>query len=253
MSQCCYAPPELWVDDTVTLPADEAHHISRVLRAAAGDSLLITDGCGLQAVGHITQCRKGHVVLSVSERRSVPAFMPELHLIQPLIRTQRMDWIIQKAVELGIQHIHPVRSDHAVVHLDNVQAEKKAEHWAGIAIAAMKQSNQVWLPQIHAVDSVCNTIDAFDGTLLYGDLSSSAQPLSTVLPSLHSNISQRAGLLLGPEGDFSPRERACFASKNTMIPVSLGAQIFRAETASIYLMCLTHYALRAHSERDNLL
>jgi len=173
----------------VVVEGSAANHIARVLRLRSGDSLTVFDGSGGEFGARIEEFRKEAVVVAVEEHRPLDRESPlPLTLVQGISRGERMDWIIQKATELGASRIVPVFTKRSVVRLDEKQAERKLQHWRAIAVAACEQCGRNRIPDLAA------PVDFFD--MLAGD--SSGRPDSTG----HTGSAGSTRLLLSPTGDL---------------------------------------------------
>src|ERR1700730_3829846 len=141
----------------VVVEGSAANHIARVLRLRSGDSLTLFDGSGGEFGARIEEFRKEAVVVAVEEHRPLDRESPlPLTLVQGISRGERMDWIIQKATELGASRIVPVFTKRSVVRLDEKQAERKMQHWRAIAVAACEQCGRNRIPEL------ATPVDFFD-------------------------------------------------------------------------------------------
>jgi len=140
---------ELHTGRRLTVEGSAGNHIARVLRLRAGDALTLFNGQGGEYAGAIEEIRRDTVVVSVLERREVERESPyQLTLAQGISRGERMDWVVQKATELGVWRIAPIFTERSVVHLDEKQASRKIQHWRSIAVAACEQSGRNRVPEI---------------------------------------------------------------------------------------------------------
>jgi 16S rRNA (uracil1498-N3)-methyltransferase len=185
----------------VVVEGSAANHIARVLRLRSGDSLTVFDGSGGEFGARIEEFRKEAVVVAVEEHRPLDRESPlPLTLVQGISRGERMDWIIQKATELGASRIVPVFTKRSVVRLDEKQAERKLQHWRAITVAACEQCGRNRIPDLAA------PVDFFD--MLTGDSSarpdSAGRPDSTGHPDPagHPDSTGATRLLLSPTGDL---------------------------------------------------
>ena len=246
----CYVPGTLQPDTDTVLPPGVAVHVSRVLRLRAGALLTLFDGNGGEYDATLLAIERGAVRVHVGAHRAVDREAPvKLTLLQCVIRGERMDWIVRKAVELGAAAIVPVESRNAVVRLEPAAAARRHEHWLGIAVGACEQSGRNRLPRLEPIQpfaQACRSTAA--GTT---SNTAAAGPPSTRLvldPSatrslvaVAGSLPQRTGgvtLLVGPEGGLSDDELAQ-AQQHGFSPCSLGPRILRAETAPLAaLSCL---------------
>jgi len=205
-----------------------ANHITRVLRLREGDALTLFDGRGGEYGARISGFRKASVQVEVKEHRDVERESAlNLTLAQGVSRGERMDWVMQKATELGVTRIIPVITERTMVKLDERQADRKLEHWRAIVVSACEQCGrnrvpEVTLPQvfIEAVRSIDTAVTRVllspTGTLRARDL---GQPASIAM-------------LIGPEGGLSDNEQEA-AIDAGFRPLRMGPRILRTETAAI--------------------
>ena len=207
-----------------------ANHIMRVLRLRSGDALTVFDGSGTEFGARIEEFRKDAVIVSIDEHRTVDRESPlSLTLAQGISRGERMDWIIQKATELGATRIIPVFTKRSVVRLDDKQAERKLQHWRAITIAACEQCGRNRLPDlvtpVDFFDVLPETFTPNSTRLL---LSPHAELRIDDLRELHGGVT----VLIGPEGglDEVEQEAAIAAGFKS---VRMGPRVLRTETAAI--------------------
>ena len=144
----CYLPSDRWGSDLAELDEAESKHLAGVMRAQPGDRLEILDGAGRVGMAEVIAPHKKRTAIRLLSRTAVAPFAPRRILAQALVREQKMDWLIQKAVELGVHAIWPLQTERAVVRIRAEEAERKAARWQAIALAACKQSGNPWLPEI---------------------------------------------------------------------------------------------------------
>ncbi len=206
------------------LPEEEAYHCIRVLRHQAGDRLRITDGLGTFYDAELLLADPKHCTLAILQEYVQPVKKPSLHLAVALTKqTERWEWMLEKITELGVAGITPLlsqRTERKRIHPERLQK---------IMIAAMKQSQQCWLPVLHPLCSFTDFIHQQEGQPLY---------LAQVDPANRLNLreaysgGQPAVMMIGPEGDFTPEEvtlATAFRAKR----ISLGETVLRTETAAI--------------------
>ena len=210
------------------LPEASAHHAARVLRLAVGDALVLFDGSGCEWPVQIARIDRHGVVVQVGEGLQVQRESPlKVTLIQGISSGERMDFTLQKAVELGVSHIQPVSTVRSVVRLSGERALKRQQHWQQLVIAACEQCGRNVIPEVAAVMPLVDVLgQALAGLRLLLD------PLGAL--SLHELDvpDQPVRLLAGPEGGFDPAERA-LALQNGFIGVRLGPRVLRTETAAL--------------------
>jgi len=238
-----YVEAGLTAGSSIDLPPDTASHLAKVLRARAGDELILFNGDGREYSGAIEAVRGSRVAASVGDSRQVDRESPlSITLVQCVPRGDRMDFIVQKATELGVARIVPVLSQRSVVRLDKAQAESKAVHWRAVAVSACEQCGRNRLPVIEAARPLLNYLgESAPGARLRLVLEPESAPLALapVAPAAGSGPVGTSGLevvdaeiAIGPEGGFAPDELEAFRVAE-FSPVGLGPRILRTETAAI--------------------
>lgn len=212
----------------VVVEGSAANHIARVLRLRSGDALTVFDGSGGEFGARIEEFRKEAVVVTVEEHRPLDRESPlPLTLIQGISRGERMDWVIQKATELGASRIVPVFTKRSVVRLDEKQAQRKLQHWRAIAVAACEQCGRNRIPDLAA------PLDFFDA--LHLD-STPTRLLLSPTGDLRIDDLKDVGtgitVLIGPEGGLEDIEQESAIAAGFQA-VRLGPRILRTETAAI--------------------
>lgn len=239
-----FVDPALWVQPVITLGQADSHHLADVLRARVADAIMVLDGAGGEARAEITSLSPSAVTARVVAREEHRDPGTLITLVQAVPKAQKMDWIIQKATEIGVCSILPVMTDRGVVKLEDERADKRTERWQRIAVEAAKQCRTAWIPLVRPVQSLEAVLlsEPPAEVLVIGSLEEQAIPLKRCLRELLPRRPKSVALLIGPEGDFSPRE-AELARKAGAIPVSYGSHVLRVETASIYGLCVLAYEL----------
>lgn len=219
----------LVVGHRIQLPLEEARHAFRVLRLGEGDEILLTDGRGVEAHGKIVESSKEGTwveILSVTVRAGTKAGAVEI--IQALLKGPRMDWLVEKLTELGVDTLHPIQSEHSVANAD------KEERWTRLVQSAVKQSGNLRSLRLTGLKPLADALTAEKDQL--GEkflLSPSATTsLAQALSGDPKNRSARVVLAIGPEGGFSAAEEAEFIRQGFQ-PVALSRQILRGETAGM--------------------
>jgi 16S rRNA (uracil1498-N3)-methyltransferase len=207
-----------------------ANHIARVLRLRSGDALTVFDGSGGEFGARVEEFRKEAVVVCVEEHRTLDRESPlSLTLAQGVSRGERMDWIIQKATELGASRIVPVFTKRSVVRLDDKQAERKLQHWRAIAVSACEQCGRNRLPD------VATPVDFFD-VLPAGFSAGSTRLLLSPTGDLRiddlENVGKGITVLIGPEGGLEDVEHEAAIAAGFKA-VRMGPRVLRTETAAI--------------------
>ena len=225
----------------LVLPQEVAHHL-RVLRLKTGDVFTLFDGQGHEFETRLTVEIK---TLSASAPIYVDLAAPtevnrerkgRITLIQGLATADKMDWVIEKAVELGVHRVIPVTAQRSVLRLDARRAEKKHQHWQRIIQSASEQCGRNVLMQI---DSVCtlelalaSRLKETHASLLWVAHPEGARPMIECLDSAKKPI-QAINIAIGPEGGWSSQELALFLQNPDIQTLSLGNRILRTETAGL--------------------
>ena len=225
-----YCPPPLPLSGSFDLPPDAAHHAARVLRLREGDALQIFDGIGQECHGVITELSGKRVVVgdlaAVSVERESP--LPVL-LAQALSSSEKMDWVIQKATELGATEIQPLATERSVAKLSAERAAKRTEHWQQVVISACEQCGRNVLPKIHA---------PLDIMVWLQQMKAVADAKFILLPEGATSLQSQpkpqgqAVLLIGAEGGFTKAE-SDFALQCGFAPIRMGTRVLRTETAAV--------------------
>ncbi len=231
-----YHPESLTDDSRVDLVESAARHVARVLRLSEGSALTLFDGRGDEYPATITSIGKRSVEVQLGHRRVVSLESP-LHvtLAQGVSKGDRMDFTIQKAVELGISRIVPVTTERSVVNLKGERLEKKMNHWLGVIISACEQCGRNTLPELLPLQSLDSWLSTeTDGSRLLLD-----HRAKEAIASMH--IDNPITLLIGPEGGLSEaeQERAMACGYRGL---RLGPRVLRTETAALTALA----ALQSH-------
>lgn len=219
------------------LPHSAAHHAVHVLRLAVGDPVWLFSGDGGEWSGQIASIHRSSVTVRVGAYRERDIEAPvRVILAQGISSRERMDFTLQKAVELGIAEFVPLQTRRSVVRLDEARAGRRVEHWRNLACAACEQCGRNRIPTVHAVAAFTDWLGA-----LSREPSEARVILSpTASLSLRELPVQRSVLLLvGPEGGLSPDEQD-LASRFDFQSVRLGPRILRTETAALAALAAMH-------------
>ena len=225
---------------TVDLERTVAVHISKVLRMTTGEQVTLFNGDGTDYIAELTVGHKqvSATVVKTQQNSTISPLSTELG--QGICRGDRMDYSIQKAVEMGVSSITPIVTERVQFRMDIKRLEKKMRHWQGIIIAACEQCGRADVPHLNPVTSLSDW------------LTSSSHPLLTLDPLAHSSLSSAVSdmnltrtssvrILVGPEGGLTADEIQ--ASKNHGQGVSLGPRILRTETAGTAILALLQHQL----------
>lgn len=220
----CFAPDLTPAAATYQLPEEESKHAVRVLRLAAGDDVALLDGCGGLYRAEIVEANPKRCQLRIGQHTHVPPRSYFTHVaVAPTKNLDRMEWFVEKAVEMGVERISFLRCARSE------RRELKLERLEKIAISALKQSGQAWLPRLDEMQDFGAFVagvtaeTTFIAHLEEGERTDLAQ-VATTGPG--------CCVLIGPEGDFTPAEIA-LALERSIRPVTLGASRLRTETAAL--------------------
>ncbi len=214
---------------SLALDANASHHLSRVLRAKQGDELIIFNGLGGEYIATITHIDKKavHVRIAAFDPREAESPL-DLWLAQGISRGEKMDYTIQKAVELGVKKIIPLFTERCTVKLDEERLHKRLEHWQSIAIHAAEQSGRNRIPDILAPTTLEKALPLLQTPWRFALSPHVTQKLHTIqIDKLQSVL-----LLIGPEGGLSEHE-ILFTKAHHFLPLNLGPRIMRTETAAV--------------------
>ena len=225
-----FSPVPLGPDSRFKLDSSQSRYLTRALRLRPGDSLIMFDGAGGEYNARIVLIEKSGVdVETIDYQDNASESATNMWLVQGISKGDRMDTVVQKATELGVQRISPVFSDYSMVKLDNKKAAKRRDHWQKIAQSACEQCGRCIVPRIDDVTSLNNWLEEnrneSANRLIF--LPGASTPLSSI-----SRSESEIVLLIGPEGGLSEteEERAIGAGFRA---VALGPRILRTETAAI--------------------
>jgi len=213
----------------VALPEDAANHLVRVLRMEAGDACVLFNGDGRDYPATLTEANKRGVQADVGAPVAVDNESPlRIALVQGIARGEKMDWILQKATELGVASVHPVQSDRSEVKLEGERAGKRLAHWRSVVVSGCEQSGRARVPEVSAAQSL--------EALLNAPLPSARRFLLD--PEAGDSIATMAALegdcvlAVGPEGGWSPRDRLALQAAGFR-GLRLGPRVLRTETAGV--------------------
>lgn len=221
-----YTDQPLQPEQTVTLAGPPAHHLLRVLRSKVDQAVTLFNGDGAEHDGRIMAITgRDQCDIELHETRQPATESPlSITLVQAIGRGDRMDWCLQKAVELGVSTILPINTERTEVKLDGNRADKRRDHWQQVVISACEQSGRVRVPEV-ALPRSLNEISCDQAIGLYLD------PLADSSPeSLDIRPGQSILIVIGPEGGFSEVELAGLERRGFQ-GLRLGPRVLRTETA----------------------
>jgi len=244
-----YLPPPQCREPVLILDGAEARHAATVLRVKAGEQVSILDGAGHEFLCIVRKVERKSLALEVSQTYSSPPPPCRVTLVQSVPRGKLIETIIQKATELGAARVIPLLAERVATHLDGEAAQDKAEKWQHVAIEAIKQCGQRWLPQIEAPVTLPVLLargETFDLSLV-GSLRQDARHPRDYFRALEKPPGS-VRVWIGPEGDFTDAELAGIQRAGGL-PMNLGPLVLRCDTAALYALSIVNYELRSGSSR----
>lgn len=208
----------------IKFSTEESRHISKVLRKKTGDAITVTNGKGLEWKGEITMLDTRNTLATKTATIFHKKAKSNLHIaIAPTKSNDRIEWFLEKATEIGITHITPILCNHSE------RRNIKSERFEKILIGALKQSNQFHLPKLNSLTYFSDFVSSYsaDNKFIAHCREGNKSNLSS-----YNTLSKDVLILIGPEGDFS-REEVELAMENDFLPIALGSQRLRTETAGI--------------------
>ncbi len=226
----------------VELPKDTAAHLCKVLRARSGDEIVLFNGDGREYSGVIEAVRGNRVAVLIGEARQVERESPiAITLVQCVPRGEKMDFVVQKATELGVARIAPVTSQRSVVRLDERQAQAKQTHWQGVAVSACEQCGRARLPGVDVPLPLLNYLGQLAPPEQHAPAGQRRWVLEpqTIAPAelapgtaTQGEPLAAAHIAVGPEGGFAEDELEAFRLAG-FTRLGLGPRVLRTETAAI--------------------
>ena len=231
-----YLDKKLNLDLDFILEKEDAHYLMNVMRLREGDNVFLFNSKDGEFKGEIISSDKKNTkvkLISKIENINKPG---NISLIFSLIKSSKLDYLIQKCTEVGVKSFYPVISEKSVAKNLNIQRTER------IIKESCEQSNQLYLPAIHAVEKLEKKLKSLDknSIVFFADINSSNKKIEEVLKK---NKNREFYLLVGPEGDFSLKERDLLNSMSNCIPISLGLNILRSETAAVVGLTILNYQI----------
>lgn len=240
-----YVNPDQIQGDVITILGSDVNHMKNVLRMKQGDSIIICNGQGKDCYCIIKRVSDTEILAGITSIQDTGTELPaRITLFQGLPKKDKLELIIQKAVELGVSEIIPVMTARCVVKLeDKKKEEKKLERWQAIAESAAKQSGRGYIPRVLPVLSYKEAVikaSGMDTAVIPYENASGIQLTKDIIGGLQKDSS--IGILIGPEGGFEESEIE-LASRNKIVPITLGKRILRTETAGFALLSMMMLSL----------
>ena len=231
-----YLDKKLNLDLDLILEKEDAHYLKNVMRLREGDNVFLFNSKDGEFKGEIISSDKKNTkvkLISKIENINKPG---NISLIFSLIKSSKLDYLIQKCTEVGVKSFSPIISEKSVAKNLNIQRIER------IIKESCEQSNQLYVPAIHAVEKLEKKLKSLDknSIVFFADINSSNKKIEEVLKN---NKNREFYLLIGPEGDFSLKERDLLKSMSNCIHISLGQNILRSETAAVVGLTILNYQI----------
>lgn len=241
-----FAEPSGITDKIVCVEGADVNHMKNVLRMKPGEQVEINDGQGKRYLCKVDRYEDEYAFLRiVSSGEDDTELLSRIFLFQGLPKADKMELIIQKAVELGVYQIIPTVTKHTVVKLDAKKAEKKTERWNGIALGAAKQSGRGIVPEVMPVMTFREALEyaqKMNIVLIPYEKAEGMKQTNKMIASVRPG--QDIGVFIGPEGGFQ-EEEVGRAVQSGAHPITLGKRILRTETAGIAVLSILMYHLES--------
>lgn len=237
-----FVEPEWIQEKEITIIGSDVNHIKNVLRMRAGEEVRISDNAGSDFYCAISRIEDDKIILSVQREAEGTEPSLKITLFQGLPKGDKMEMVIQKAVELGVSEIIPVAMKHCVVKLDEKRAKAKQARWQAIAESAAKQSKRSIIPTVGIPIGFAQAVEyakKLDVRILPYENQRGMAHTREVFGSIEKGAS--VGIFIGPEGGYDSTEIAL--AKDDMELVSLGNRILRTETAGLCALSMLQYAV----------
>jgi 16S rRNA (uracil1498-N3)-methyltransferase len=211
----------------VTISGQTGTHLIKVLRVKNGHPVTLFDGRGTEYQAVITEVKRHHITLQINSFKRVSRESPlSITLVQGISRGERMDWVLQKATELGVCHIMPIYTNRSMVSLDEKRLSSRMSHWQGVITHACEQCGRNTLPELYLPTSLPGILDKLSPSHCY-----------YLEPDCDRHLNQigkpeKLCLIIGPEGGFDKEERVLMG-QHGITPLNMGPRILRTETAAI--------------------
>ena len=239
-----FVTPDQVGEDKIRIQGSDVNHMKNVLRMRPGEDVMVSDGNNRQYRCRVEDYPEGEAVLAILEAGLVDTELPSrIYLFQGLPKQEKMELIVQKAVELGVCQVIPVQTRRCVVKLDAKKAAKKVQRWQQIAESAAKQAGRGYIPAVSEVMTFQEALafsEALDIRLIPYELADGMEGTRKILDGIRPG--QSVGIFIGPEGGFE-KEEVGRAVEAGALPITLGKRILRTETAGIAVLSILMYRL----------
>ena len=239
-----FVTPDQVEDARIIVEGSDVNHMKNVLRLRLGEEVMVSDGNNLSYLCKVEAYEEDRVILGIQETKEADTELPsKVYLFQGLPKSDKMEMIIQKAVELGVYEVIPVSTARAVVKLDAKKEASKQKRWQTIAESAAKQSKRMVIPEIHSVmkfSEAVNYAEELDIRFIPYELAENMAHTKKLFEQIEPG--QSIGIFIGPEGGFTPEEIE-LAMNHQVQPITLGKRILRTETAGMTVLSILMFLL----------
>lgn len=239
-----FVTPSQVEGEEIYVEGSDVNHMKNVLRMRPGEQLTVSDGNNSHYLCAVERYEDSRAVLKVLERQPVDTELSsQIYLFQGLPKQEKMEWIIQKCVELGIHQVVPVAMKRCVVRLDDKKAKKKRDRWQQIAESAAKQAGRGRIPQVLDVvsyEEALRLAGQLDVILIPYELAEGMKETKEIIAGIRPG--QSVGIFIGPEGGFEKKEVED-AIRAGAKEITLGKRILRTETAGITILSVLMFHL----------
>lgn len=239
-----FVTPDQVQENQIYIVGSDVNHMKNVLRMKVGEKFQVSDGNDKKYVCKIEQMNEEEVQAGILEEMQADTELPsKIYLFQGLPKNDKMELIVQKAVELGVWEVIPVSTKRAVVKLDAKKALKKVERWNAISESGAKQSGRTIIPKVTSVMTYREALsyaEQLDVVMIPYELAEGMEETKQFIDAIQPG--QSVGVFIGPEGGFE-REEVEFAIQKGARPITLGKRILRTETAGLAVLAVLMYHL----------
>lgn len=239
-----FVTPDKVCESQIFIEGTDVNHMKNVLRMKSGEKVEVSDGTGNQYLCEVSGYESDHAVLNIIQRREADTeLQSKLYLFQGLPKNDKMELIVQKAVELGVYEVIPVEMKRCVVKLDAKKAGKKIERWNSISESAAKQAGRSIIPKVTEVMTYQEALEKaghLEQVFVPYELAKDIKETKKMLDNVKSG--QSIGIFIGPEGGFE-KEEIEKAIESGAHPITLGRRILRTETAGLAILSILMFGL----------
>ena len=243
-----FAEPSMIREGHVFLEGPDVNHMKNVLRMKQGEDVRISDSTGKTYLCSIQAYEEKRAVLDILKELDADTELPSrIWLFQGLPKGDKMELIVQKAVELGVYSVVPFSAKRSIVRLDEKKAEKKRDRWQAVAKGAAEQSGRSIIPEVQPLRDLAGALQmaaGLDVVLIPYEQEEGMKGMARAVSGIRPG--QSVGVFIGPEGGFE-EEEVRQAVESGAVPVSLGKRILRTETAGLAVLSILMYHLECES------